>query len=174
MDVWMQPWLIGHKISGGHLERNCPSHMSGTHCSPSLKWEVNSNSLGTCSMVFVLHKLYLFIPILRISWRWSVRKSSFPLFFFFLSFPGCWSHCNKYLVNAIFSHKLFFKLINLFSLEANYFIIWYWFCHVLTWINHGCTCVPHPETLPTPSPSHPSGLSQCTSPECLSHALNLC
>ena len=29
------------------------------------------------------------------------------------------------------------------------FTILYWFCHTLTWIRHGCTCVPHPE-----SPSH--------------------
>ena len=48
------------------------------------------------------------------------------------------------------------------------------FCHTLTWISHGCTCVPHPETpptsLPTPSlwviPVH-QALST------LSHALNL-
>ena len=40
--------------------------------------------------------------------------------------------------------------------------------HWLTWLSHGCTWVPHPETfshLP-PSPSHPSGLSQCTGIEC--------
>ena len=36
------------------------------------------------------------------------------------------------------------------------------FCHTLTWISHGCTCVPHPDP---PSPSHPSGSSQCTSLE---------
>ena len=42
----------------------------------------------------------------------------------------------------------------------------YWFCHTLTWIHHGCTCVSHPEPpLPPPSPDHPSGSSQCTSPE---------
>ena len=41
-----------------------------------------------------------------------------------------------------------------------YFTILYWFCHTLTWINHGCTCVPHPEP-----PLHSSGSSQCTSPE---------
>ena len=41
------------------------------------------------------------------------------------------------------------------------------FCHTLTWISHGCACVPHPEPpLPPPSPSHPSGSSQCTGPEC--------
>ena len=38
------------------------------------------------------------------------------------------------------------------------------FCHTLTWISYRCTCVPHPER-PPPSPSHPSGSSQCTSPE---------
>ena len=38
----------------------------------------------------------------------------------------------------------------------------------------GVTCVLHPETpLPPPSPSHPSGSSQCTSPDALSHASNL-
>ena len=37
------------------------------------------------------------------------------------------------------------------------------FCHKLTWISHGYTCVPPSWTsLPLPSPSHPFGLSQCT------------
>ena len=39
----------------------------------------------------------------------------------------------------------------------------YWFRHTLTWTCHGCTRVPHPE--PPPSPYHPSGSSQCTSPK---------
>ena len=48
------------------------------------------------------------------------------------------------------------------------------FCHTLTWISHGFTCVPHPDPpLSPPSPSNPSGSSQCTSPEHLSHASNL-
>ena len=47
------------------------------------------------------------------------------------------------------------------------------FCHTLTWISHGFTCIPHPDPPPPPSPSHPSGSSQCTSPEHLSHASNL-
>ena len=38
------------------------------------------------------------------------------------------------------------------------------FCHTLTWISHGCTCVPASWTpLPPPSPTHPSGLFQSTS-----------
>ena len=50
-------------------------------------------------------------------------------------------------------------------MEANYFIILYWFCNTSTWIHHGYTRVPHPETPPPPSPYHPSGSSQCTSPK---------
>ena len=47
-----------------------------------------------------------------------------------------------------------------------YFTILYWFCHTSTCIHHGCTRVPHPEPpLPPPSPYHPSGSSQCTSPK---------
>ena len=34
-------------------------------------------------------------------------------------------------------------------------------------------CIPSRSPLPPPSPSHPSGSSQCTSPEHLSHASNL-
>ena len=50
-------------------------------------------------------------------------------------------------------------------MEANYFTILYWFCHTSTRIRHGCTRVSNPEPpLPRPSPYHPSGSSQCTSP----------
>ena len=48
------------------------------------------------------------------------------------------------------------------------FTILYWFCHISKWICHRYTYVPHPEPsslLPPPSPYHPSGLSQCTSPK---------
>ena len=59
-------------------------------------------------------------------------------------------------------------------MEANYFTILYGFCHTLTWISHGCTCVPHPEPLsdlpPHPIPQgHPSAPALST----LSHVLNL-
>ena len=48
------------------------------------------------------------------------------------------------------------------------------FCHTLTWISHGFTCVPHPDPpLAPPFPPEPSGSSQCTRPEHLAHASNL-
>ena len=59
-------------------------------------------------------------------------------------------------------------------MEANYFTILYWFCHTLTWIRHGCTCVPHPE----PSshvPPHPilQGHPSAPAPSTLYPASNL-
>ena len=37
-------------------------------------------------------------------------------------------------------HQFFFFNLNLFILiEANYFTILYWFCHISAWIHHGCT-----------------------------------
>ena len=50
-------------------------------------------------------------------------------------------------------------------MEANYFTILHWFCHTSTRICHGCAHVHHLNPLPPPSPYHPSGSSQCTSPK---------
>ena len=51
-------------------------------------------------------------------------------------------------------------------MEVNYFTILYWFCHTSTWICHRyTTCSPSWIPLPPPSPCHPSGSSQCTSPK---------
>ena len=48
------------------------------------------------------------------------------------------------------------------------------FCHTLTWINNGCTCVPHPEC-PSHLPPHPIPQGHHSAPavSALSHALNL-
>ena len=71
-------------------------------------------------------------------------------------------------------HILFF-LINLFNWRLITLQYCSGFCHTLTWISHGCTCVvPHPESpshlLPYPIPQgHPSASALST----LSHASNL-
>ena len=48
------------------------------------------------------------------------------------------------------------------------------FWHTLTWISHGCTCVPHPE-LPSHLPPHPIPQGHPSAPalSTLSHASNL-
>ena len=63
------------------------------------------------------------------------------------------------------SYVLFF-LIFIFTLF--YFTILYWFCHTLTWIHHGCTCVPKHEP-PSPLPPHniPLGYPRAPAPSML-------
>ena len=48
------------------------------------------------------------------------------------------------------------------------------FCHTLTWISRGCTCVPHPESS-SHLPPHPipQGHPSAPAPSTLSHPLNL-
>ena len=52
--------------------------------------------------------------------------------------------------------------------------ILYWFCHTSTWIRHGCTHVPHPES-PSHLPPHPIPLGHpsAPAPSILYPALNL-
>ena len=66
-----------------------------------------------------------------------------------------------------FLHLEIKKIIILFILIGGYyFTILYLFCHTSTWIHRRYTHVPHPEhPSPPPSPYHPSGSSQCTSPK---------
>ena len=54
---------------------------------------------------------------------------------------------DKNLHLNMLSRWFFFFLICFIDLF--YFTILYWFCHTLTWIPHGYTCVPHPEPPPT-------------------------
>ena len=76
----------------------------------------------------------------------------------FYSFSANFS---KYPFLFFFFDAFFFKFLFIYLF---YFTILYWFCHTLTWIHHGCTCVPHPEPpshLP-PNPillGHPSALA---------------
>ena len=40
------------------------------------------------------------------------------------------------------SHYIFISFFLIFIFTLFYFTILYWFCHTLTWIHHGCTCIP--------------------------------
>ena len=76
------------------------------------------------------------------------------------------------------SHFIFILFIYIFK-----FIYFNWrlitlqycrfFCHTLTWISHGCTCVPHPEA-PSHLPPHPitQGWPSALSLSALSYASN--
>ena len=74
---------------------------------------------------------------------------------------GSW---RSFMYSSVYSCHLFFFLIFNWKLITLQYCCH--FCHTFTWISHGCTYVSHPwNPLPSPSPSHPSGSSQCTSPE---------
>ena len=60
---------------------------------------------------------------------------------------GTMNNMDTHLPTLLFQHmtsQIFF-LISIFTLF--YFTILYWFCHTLTGIHHGCTCVPKHEPL---------------------------
>ena len=56
-----------------------------------------------------------------------------------------------------------FFVFKLFIFTLLYFIILYWFCHILTWIHHGCTCVPKHEP-PSHFPPHNISLGHPRAP----------
>ena len=81
-------------------------------------------------------------------------------------FPICRVHILLFFFPKEDFYFFIFYFILFLFIYLFYFTILYWFCHTMTWIHHGCTCVPHPDApLPLPSPSHSSGSSQCNSPE---------
>ena len=81
--------------------------------------------------------------------------------------PEACSLWARFIIIILFS-------VYLYSLEANHSTILQWFlpCTDMNqpWVY---MCSPSRSPLPPPSPSHPSGSPQCTSPEHLSHASSL-
>ena len=74
-------------------------------------------------------------------------------------------HCRQIL--------FFFFLIFYFFLSWRLITLQYCsgFCHTLTWISHGVTCIPHPDP-PSPLPLHPIPLGLPSAPglsTCLMH-----
>jgi len=79
---------------------------------------------------------------------------------------------------VILKHKILF----IYSLFKKFYFNWRLitlqycggFCHTFTWISHGCTCVPHPDS-PSHLPPHPNPQDHPSAPalSTLSHALNL-
>ena len=85
--------------------------------------------------------------------------------------PGIQCVCVELLHRQLVAHGFFFFFVSWRIITLQYCS---GFCHTLTWISHEFICVPHPEPpVAPPSPSHPSGSSQCTSPEHLFHVSNL-
>ena len=93
------------------------------------------------------------------------------VFHFIDSLYQGWGSCLKFIECFYFIFFFFFFKFIYFSWRLITLQYCGGFCHTLIWISHGCTCVPHPETLPPhPIPQgHPSAPALST----LFHALNL-
>ena len=104
-----------------------------------------------------------------LQWAWHQLDIELKTFFLITS--------NLYLFSFIYFFFLsFFIFFQVIFISWRLVTLQYCsgFCHTLAWISHGFTCVPHPEPAShLPSRSHPSGSSQCTGLEHLSHAFNL-
>ena len=93
--------------------------------------------------------------------RWTLVGKVMSLLFFFLA-------SQDFNIYFLFKKLIYFnwRLITLQYCSG--------FCHTLTWISHGYTCVhPFRNSLPSPSTSHPPGLSQCTGFECPASCIEL-
>ena len=114
----------------------------------------------------------LFIDPFELSkwWHWSkIEQKKFvlsqecvclPVASFTCFLPPSWNQSP----NTMLNHRLFPKLISfyLFIYLFNFTIL-YWFCHTLTWIHHGCTCVPKHEP-PSHLPPHNISLGHPRAP----------
>ena len=89
----------------------------------------------------------------------------------------------KYKIQAVWfwvpAKVRIIKLIQISNISFFFFFSWSLvtlqycsgFCHTLTWISHGFTCIPHPDSPPPPpSPPDSSGLPSAPGPStCLMH-----
>ena len=100
-------------------------------------------------------------------YHWATREACAGLLLLFWNAP-------LYLFIFYFSLSFFNHLsfIYLFIFTLQY--LQYWFCHISTWIHHGCTRVPHPEP-PSHLPPHtiPLGHPSAPAPSFLYPASNL-
>ena len=85
---------------------------------------------------------------------------------YYLNF-SCYLQCTSYQSDTLLSWIIIFYY-NFIYFNWRLIILQYCIGFAIhqQWVHHRCTCVPHPEPpLPPPSPYHPSGSPQCTSPE---------
>ena len=69
-----------------------------------------------------------------------------------------------YLWLNYFKIKIYLHIIFFFSFSSPFLFFFFGgFCHTLTWISHGFTCVPHPDS-PSHLPPHPIPLGLPSAP----------
>ena len=84
------------------------------------------------SLVLLLLYVIGLLDLVKI--QWAEMVGSIPIQH--LNFFFCYCFCSSFFCLFV----LFFYFFLIFTLFC--FTILYWFCHTLTWIHHGCTCIP--------------------------------
>ena len=142
----------------------------------SSSWSLFDLKLTLRFLKWILENLKGFVSLLTkrdtelIRLIWYVNSS----YFFHRSIVICRSQLKSALVTRNNWKPCFFLFFFFISWRLITLQYCSGFCHTLKWISHGFTCVPHtdpPSHLP--SPPDPSGSSQCTRSERMSHASNL-
>ena len=109
-----------------------------------------------------LHKFQLWKIIFQLLKHYSILTTKSFIF-----------HQSRYSWPFFFSPSLIFFFLN-FNWRLITLQYCSGFCHTLTWISHGCACIPHPEP-PSHLPLHliPQGHPSAPALSTLSHASNL-
>ena len=132
-------------------DRNCPVYLSKVHRQP--KYFKIISQLKNCDRIHL--RIY--------------KRKSFSLLKTLLK-------CQNLFIYLLFNYlflKFFYYLCIFFFISWRLITLQYCggFCHTLTWISHGFTCVPHPDP-PSHLPLHPIPLGLPSAPgpsTCLMH-----
>ena len=113
----------------GSWERECISFLL-------LLLQIDTNLIAQNPKIYYLTAPEVTSPKIKVLGRAVILRICFPAF--------------SSLAHGLFLHLFFFPFI---FISWRLIILQYCsgFCHTLTWISHGFTCIPHPNP-----PSHPS------------------
>ena len=141
MKSWLLPWVLV-------CMSLCVYPPRVAFLCPSVLWSFSGSSLTVLQ-------------------NWMIRS-------FLLLLPNSQTREPDVGLRTLTFFSFFFKLINLFILISWRLITLQYcsgFCHTLTWISHGYTCIPHPDP-PSHLPLHPIPLGLPSTPgpsTCLMH-----
>ena len=140
----------------------CTLGSSWFTCCWILSWRILNITLLACEMNTILQQFEhsLALPLFEI----GMKTDRFQFYDHCWVFQICWHIDCSTLFYFIFSFiSISWRLITLRYCSG--------FCHTLTWISHGVTCIPHPDP-PSHLPVHPIPLGFPSAPgpsTCLMH-----
>ena len=162
--IFSRTTIWKHQFFGAQLQLSHPYMITGKTIALTTKTFVGK-VISLLFFTYLCREVIIFFSFHmiknRLTPRWQCNKEYyFYLFIYFLS----------WIFLLFLGYILFFSFI---FISWRLIILQYCigFCHTLTWISHGFTCVPHPEP-PSHLPPHPLPLGHPSAPApstCLIH-----